>query len=76
MNINKMITCLISLLFLTTTLAGCLNNDEEKQGSLVIAYEIQSDYENIDENLMYTLFNIADQDSGVGLYILFIELSF
>jgi ABC-type phosphate/phosphonate transport system substrate-binding protein len=48
---KKIVTCLISILFLTTALAGCLNNnDDDKLGSLVIAYEIQSDYDNIDEN--------------------------
>jgi len=51
MNTKKIVTCLISILFLTTALAGCLNNnDDDKLGSLVIAYEIQSDYDNIDEN--------------------------
>ena len=69
MNINKMITCLISLLFLTTTLAGCLNNDEEKQGSLVIAYEIQSDYENIDENPQQLADYLSEQlNYDVSLY--------
>ena len=53
MNDKKMMTYLISMLFLTTTLAGCLDNNDEKDGklgSLIIAYEIQSDYDNIDEN--------------------------
>ena len=51
MNNKKIVTCLISILFLTTALAGCLNNnDNDKLGSLVIAYEIQSDNDNIDEN--------------------------
>ena len=53
MNNKKMMTYLISMLFLTTTLAGCLDNNDEKDGklgSLIIAYEIQSDYDNIDEN--------------------------
>ena len=54
MNNKKIVTCLISILFLTTALAGCLNNDDDddddKLGSLVIAYEIQSDNDNIDEN--------------------------
>ena len=53
MNNKKMMTYLISMLFLTTALAGCLDNNDEKGGelgSLIIAYEIQSDYDNIDEN--------------------------
>ena len=53
MNDKKMMTYLISMLFLTTALAGCLDNNDEKDGklgSLIIAYEIQSDYDNIDEN--------------------------
>ena len=53
MNNKKMMTYLISMLFLTTALAGCLDNNDEKDGklgSLIIAYEIQSDYDNIDEN--------------------------
>ena len=53
MDDKKMMTYLISMLFLTTALAGCLDNNDEKDGklgSLIIAYEIQSDYDNIDEN--------------------------
>ena len=52
MSKNYHITCLIALLFITTSLSGCLSSDEKEDslGSLVIAYEIQSDYDNIDEN--------------------------
>ena len=52
MSNNYHITCLIALLFMTTSLSGCLSSDEKEDslGSLVIAYEIQSDYDNIDEN--------------------------
>lgn len=52
MSKNYHITCLIALLFMTTSLSGCLSSDEKEDslGSLVIAYEIQSDYDNIDEN--------------------------
>ena len=42
----------INLLLITCVLSGCMGgeNQEETQGSLVIAYEVQADYENIDEN--------------------------
>lgn len=52
MNNKKLVSSLITMLFVTTALAGCLDNNEEEEtlGSFVIAYEIQSDYENIDEN--------------------------
>jgi len=42
----------INLLLITCVLTGCMGgeNQEETQGSLVIAYEVQADYENIDEN--------------------------
>ena len=52
MNNKKLVSSLITMLFVTTALAGCVDNNEEEEtlGSLVIAYEIQSDYENIDEN--------------------------
>ncbi len=43
---------LINLLLITCVLSGCMGgeNQEETQGSLVIAFEVQADYENIDEN--------------------------
>ena len=42
----------INLLLITCVLSGCMGgeNQEETQGSLVIAFEVQADYENIDEN--------------------------
>ena len=42
----------INLLLITCVLTGCMGgeNQEETQRSLVIAYEVQADYENIDEN--------------------------
>ena len=43
---------IINLLLITCVLSGCMGgeNQEETQGSLVIAFEVQADYENIDEN--------------------------
>ncbi|MFL2979914.1 MAG: PhnD/SsuA/transferrin family substrate-binding protein, partial [Candidatus Thalassarchaeaceae archaeon] len=43
---------LINLLLITCVLSGCMGgeNQEETQGSLVIAFEVQADYVNIDEN--------------------------
>ena len=49
---SKSKALLINLLLITCGLSGCMGgeNQEETQGSLVIAFEVQADYENIDEN--------------------------
>ena len=49
---SKSKALLINLLLITCVLSGCMGgeNQEETQGSLVIAFEVQADYENIDEN--------------------------
>ena len=49
----------INLLLITCVLSGCMGgeNQEETQGSLVIAFEVQADYENIDEIEYYKFIN-------------------
>ena len=49
---SKSKALVINLLLIACVLSGCMGgeNQEETQGSLVIAFEVQADYENIDEN--------------------------
>ena len=48
----KPLSILMTLLMISCVFSGCLGNDEDDGtlGELVIAFEIQSDYDNIDEN--------------------------
>ena len=47
----KPLSILMTLLMISCVFSGCLGNDDDGTlGELVIAFEIQSDYDNIDEN--------------------------
>jgi len=52
MNGKKKIASLLMALIVTASLAGCTGDDENDApiDTLVIAYEVRDDYENIDEN--------------------------
>ena len=49
---SKIITIIISLILMMTYLSGCIGNDSEDDslGTLVIAYEIKDNLDNIDSN--------------------------
>ena len=49
---EKKIAGVIMVLLISASLAGCAGNDEDTGpiDTLVIAYEVRDDYENIDEN--------------------------
>ena len=49
---EKKIASLVMILLISASLAGCAGNDEDEGpiDTLVIAYEVRDDYENIDEN--------------------------
>ena len=72
MNIKKTLASLIVGILICSTLAGCTGNDgveTDSKGELVIAFEVKSDYENIDENPQQLADYLAEElNYEVSLY--------
>jgi len=60
---SKIITILITSILIMTYVSGCISNDSDEGslGTLVIAYEIKDNLDNIDSNAQVRVNSLAEK---------------
>ena len=75
---NRITTIVVILILVMTYVSGCVGNDSEDDslGTLVIAYEIKDNIDNIDENpLLFAEYLSKELNYDVSLFSVDSELS-